>query len=173
MASLSISKDNYIVRYFYLWRKEDREWCYSTNPFVIHNTTENHINGSFLSSNWYKCLVPKKFDIAIIKICVDKEKIDNIFTTIQESFTKKVEKCLKELNKHPDLSKLSYVIMYHSFGETYLNDVKIELNKKIETENDDKVSIHKRIQTDTGLFSITFTQIKNENPCMYCPRFSI
>ena len=61
--------------------------------------------------------------------------------------------------------------MYHSFGET-LNDVKIELNKKIETENDDG-SLHKHIQTDTGLFSITFTQIKNENPCMYCPRFSI
>lgn len=167
------NNDNIIVKYYYAWRKNNNEWCYTNMPFVIHNTSETRINGSFLSSNWYKTHIPNEYEIAILNVCVVEIGRNNITNSSKESIKNKIETYIHEMSKNVDVSKLSYVIMTHKMSSSDLEQIKTDLKQKISDENDDHVTLNKSMQTQTGMFSLSFSQIKNEEPCMYCPMFSI
>ena len=172
-ANNNANNDESIVKYYYVWRKNNCAWCYSKTAFVIHDSDETRINGSFLSSNWYKTHIPTEFEIAILKVCVDKIGDNTLTPTRKESVKNKIETYLHEMGKSEDVSKLNFVILTHKMRFSDLEQIKTDLKQKFADENEDRVTINKVMQTTTGMFSLSFAQIKNEEPCMYCPRFSI
>jgi len=167
----SLSNNNQHIgadKYYYLWRKNTDNWSYSKVPFIMHDSRDHRLNGSFLSSNWYKAHIPEELEFAIIKVSIE----DTHTHTRMESFKNIIDKYIHEMDKCQDVSKLNYVVMTHHMQRSYLDDIKSELKKNIMTENDSRCTLHKSIETPRGVFSLSYAQIKNDVPCMYCPRFS-
>ena len=165
----SLNNNGKKTEYYYVGRINNGDWTPILKPFLVQRIPRSGIYGSFISSNWFKTYIPKEYECAIIEIFIDID-IDG---SRKNNVGLKLVKCAGEMNKCENVSELDFVIMKHKMSQKYLVSMCELLNKKLKKEGDCTATIHEIILTDTGKFGCSFALRQDDQPCLYCPNFSV
>ena len=154
------------TEYYLLVKRNEREWVPVLSPFI---KTNHGSSGQFISSTWYKSRVPHTIEYAIVKIRTDceRERSKPVSTAM------KLLDYISKLPEAKDIHSLDFLVMTQKFSNDYMNSVHHRLLQKMKKENSDTSSIQVRTQNDQGTFGLTFALRKGEEPCVYCPCFTL
>lgn len=165
--------NRYKNEYYFVTRLNDgmgcSVWSPILSPFIITGARKTYISGEFLSSVWFKSIIPHTYECAVVRLSVHKSVSRQ--TRVRTAVT--LSNIVDKLNSIDQPEMVDEVVMYHKFHNDHLESLTKKLHIKMMYGDSDSVTTHSNVENEMGTFGMSFAMRKGENPCMYCPNFKL